>query len=146
MKRTALAFYLANWYALAVCGLVLALQHPSGSMAQWLADLPWTSWGTQGFEALIQGEALSGGALWLLMGASLAAVGVIGSLLASLHALTTPASATPQAKARRRAAPGAINATPGDAAALSEQGDAAAGLVEDPQLRQLIQQLNTRLG
>jgi len=139
MQRKWLMFYLANWYAFAVSGALMALQHPSGT---WLADLPWAFWGTEIAQALAGGEAVSGGALWILMGATLAALGVVASLVISLSWLAD------QDSARK---PQAFNPAPDPQtlpaeAPLTPRAREAADLVEDPQLRSLIQQLNTRLG
>ncbi len=137
MQRKWLMFYLANWYAFAVSGALMALQHPSGT---WLADLPWAFWGTEIAQALAGGEAVSGGALWILMGATLAALGVVASLVISLSWLAD------QDSARK---PQALNPDPQTLPAeapLTPRAREAADLVEDPQLRSLIQQLNTRLG
>jgi hypothetical protein len=134
MKRKWLMFYLANWYAFAVSGALMALQHPSGP---WLAGLPWAFWGTEIAQALAGGEAVSGGALWILMGASLAALGVVASLVASLSWLARTQQATPR--------PTDALSAPSEAA-LTPRAQEAADLVEDPRLRSLIQQLNTRLG
>ncbi len=139
MKRKWLMFYLANWYAFAVSGALMALQHPSGS---WLADLPWAFWGTEIAQALAGGEAVSGGALWILMGASLATLGVVASLVASLSWLANPNQARTQQATPR--APDAPSVPP--EAPLTPRAQEAADLVEDPRLRSLIQQLNTRLG
>ncbi len=139
MQRKWLMFYLANWYTFAVSGALMALQHPSGT---WLADLPWAFWGTEIAQALAGGEAVSGGALWILMGATLAALGVVASLVISLSWLAD------QDSARK---PQALNPAPDPQtlpaeAPLTPRAREAADLVEDPQLRSLIQQLNTRLG
>jgi|LauGreDrversion4_2_1035121.scaffolds.fasta_scaffold15191_7 hypothetical protein len=139
MKRKWLLFYLANWYAFAVSGALMALQHPSGT---WLADLPWAFWGTEIAQALAGGEAVSGGALWILLGASLAALGVVASLVISLSWMAD------QDQARK---PQALSQAPDPQAATSEapltpRAQEAVDLVEDPRLRSLIQQLNTRLG
>ncbi len=137
MQRKWLMFYLANWYAFAVSGALMALQHPSGT---WLADLPWAFWGTEIAQALAGGEAVSGGGLWILMGATLAALGVVASLVISLSWLAD------QDPARK---PQALNPDPQTLPAeapLTPRAREAADLVEDPQLRSLIQQLNTRLG
>ena len=137
MQRKWLMFYLANWYTFAVSGALMALQHPSGT---WLADLPWAFWGTEIAQALAGGEAVSGGALWILMGATLAALGVVASLVISLSWLAD------QDSARK---PQALNPDPQTLPAeapLTPRAREAADLVEDPQLRSLIQQLNTRLG
>lgn len=137
MKRMWLAFYLANWYAFAVAGVLMSVQHSGGS---WLAGLPWTSWGTEIGEALAGGHAASGGAWWLLLGAVLALTGVAASLVASLLWL----AAHGEAGARPR--PVATLPADGREAAFSERAREAASLVEDPRLRSLIQQLHTRLG
>ena len=139
MQRKWLMFYLANWYAFAVSGALMALQHPSGT---WLANLPWAFWGTEIAQALAGGEAVSGGALWILMGATLAALGVVASLVISLSWLAD------QDSARK---PQALNPAPdpqtlSSEAPLTPRAREVADLVEDPQLRSLIQQLNTRLG
>lgn len=139
MKRKWLAFYLANWYAFAVAGVMMSLQHPDGS---WLAALPWTTWGTELGLALAGGDAASGGACWLLMGASLALAGVAGSLVASLRWLAAHDDAQ-SVRTQRQAA----NAPSGErVAAFGDSAREAASLVEDPRLRSLIQQLNRRLG
>ncbi len=129
--RTWLVLYLVHWYCLAVSGVMLSLQIPSGS---WLSGLPWTSWGTELADGLTQGDPVSGGALWIGLGALLMALGVAGSIVASLLRLARGVDA---AAAPRRDGP---------PASLSEQAREAAGLVEDPQVRRLIQQLNSRLG
>jgi hypothetical protein len=142
MQRKWLVFYLANWYAFAVSGALMALQHPSGA---WLADLPWAFWGTEIAQALAGGDAVSGGALWILIGVSLTSLGVIASLAASLRWLVHQ---DPAAKARKPvSAPRASDpqVAPSEAP-LTSRAQEAAELVEDPQLRSLIQQLNTRLG
>ncbi len=139
MQRQWLMFYLANWYAFAVSGVLMALQHPSGS---WLADLPWAFWGTEIAQALAGGDSVSGGALWILLGASLVTLGVIASLVISLSWLADQDSARkPQALTQ---APDPQ--TRPSEAPLTPRAREAADLVEDPQLRSLIQQLNTRLG
>lgn len=139
MKRKWLAFYLANWYAFAVAGVMMSLQHPDGS---WLAALPWTTWGTELGLALAGGNAASGGAWWLLMGATLAFIGVAGSLVTSLQWLAAHDEAhSVRAQRQAAAAPSGERAT-----AFSDSAREAAGLVEDPGLRSLIQRLNTRLG
>ena len=139
MKRNWLMFYLANWYAFGVSGALMALQHPAGA---WLADLPWGSWGTEIAQALAGGEAVSGGALWILMGASLASVGVVASLAISLSWLADQDQTRKPVSAPR--APPSQAAPP--EAPLTSRAQEAVDLVEDPQLRSLIQQLNTRLG
>lgn len=137
MKRKWLMFYLANWYAFAVSGALMALQHPAGT---WLADLPWAFWGTEIAQALAGGEAVSGGALWILMGAGLTTLGVIASFVASLSWLADHDQARkPQTSARPH--PSVAPEVP-----LTSRAQEAANLVEDPRLRSLIQQLNTRLG
>jgi len=138
MMRKWLAFYIANWYALAVSAVLLSQQHPTG---YWLADLPWASWGTELALGLTDREAVSGRALWLLLGTVLVCAGVIGSLVASLAWLAD------HAMERESPAPTAkIQAPPAPAAALSEQAREAADLVDDPQLRSLMQRVNARLG
>ncbi len=141
MQRKALALYLANWYAWAVSGILMALQHPAGS---WLADLPWASWGTELGRTLTEGEAASGGAWWLLMGTLLALGGIVGSLVVSLLWL----AARDEAGASGTSRPGQLMSRPQETqeAAFTDRAQEAAGLVEDPRLRSLIQQLNTRLG
>ncbi|MEY4710652.1 MAG: hypothetical protein RIS88_102 [Pseudomonadota bacterium] len=132
MRHKWLAFYLANWYACAVAGLLMSMQHPAGS---WLASLPWTTWGTEFEQALAGGAAVSGGAVWILMGALLTALGAATSLVAGLLWLSRPA-----------AAPTAPPEPGPHEAPLSDTARDAAALVQDPGLRTLMQQLNTRLG
>lgn len=139
MKRKWLMFYLANWYAFAVSGALMALQHPSGS---WLADLPWAFWGTEIAQALAGGEAASGGALWILLGASLTTLGVIASLVVSLAWMADQDAVRKQQATPRAPDPQALAPEP----PLTPRAQEAANLVEDPRLRSLIQQLNTRLG
>jgi hypothetical protein len=139
MKRKWLMFYLANWYAFAVSGALMALQHPSGS---WLADLPWAFWGTEIAQALAGGEATSGGALWILMGASLTALGVIASLVVSLSWMADQDQARKPQTTPRAPDPQTLAPEP----PLTLRAQEAADLVEDPRLRSLIQQLQTRLG
>ncbi len=139
MQRKWLMFYLANWYAFAVSGALMALQHPSGT---WLADLPWAVWGTEIAQALAGGEAASGGALWILMGASLTALGVIASLVISLSWLADQDQAREQQATPRVPDPQTLACEP----PLTPRAQEAADLVEDPRLRSLIQQLHTRLG
>ncbi len=139
MKRTWLAVYLANWYAFAVAGVLLSLQRPGGS---WLATLPWTAWGTEIGMALAGQEPASGGAGWILMGAALTRAGVAASVVASLMWLAANDSArTPGLQRPAAGAPEAARE-----AAFTDSAREAASLVEDPRLRSLIQQLNTRLG
>lgn len=139
MKRKALAFYLANWYAWAVAGVLLALQHPGGS---WLADLPWASWGTELGLALAGTEAASAAAWWLLMGAMLTLVGVSVSLVISLQWLAMQDETTPAHRG-----PALKSVLPAPAMpTFEDSAREAANLVEDPRLRSLIQQLHTRLG
>lgn len=139
MKRKWLMFYLANWYAFAVSGVLMAYQHPSDT---WLADLPWAFWGTELAQALAGGEAVSGGALWILMGASLTTLGVVASLGVSLLWLADPNQARKQQAAPRTPDPQPLPPE----SPLTPRAQEAADLVEDPRLRSLIQQLNTRLG
>lgn len=139
MKRKALTFYLANWYAWAVAGVLMALQHPAGS---WLADLPWAFWGTELGLALVGAEAASAGAWWLLMGTILVLAGVVGSVVTSLQWLAAQDDPT---TVRPGQAPKSVPPAPG-AQTFSESAREAADLVEDPRLRSLIQQLHTRLG
>lgn len=139
MKRKALVFYLANWYAWAVAGVLMALQHPSGS---WLADLPWAFWGTELGQAMTGGEAASAGAWWLLMGTVLVIAGVAGSVVTSLQWLAAQADTAAACPGQAlKSAP-----QPPGAQTFSESAREAANLVEDPRLRSLIQQLHTRLG
>ena len=139
MKRKWLMFYQANWYAFAVSGALMALQHPSDT---WLADLPWAFWGTEIAQALAGGEAVSGAALWILMGASLATLGVVASLVASLSWMADQDQARKEQALPRPPDPQSVPAE----APLTARAQEAADLVEDPRLRSLIQQLNTRLG
>lgn len=132
MRRKWLAVYLANWYAYAVAGLLMSMQHPAGS---WLASLPWTTWGTELEQALAGGAAVSGGALWILMGAVLTVLGAAASMVVGLLWLARPA-----------AAPVAPAEPAPHEALLSDNARDAVALVQDPGLRSLIQQLNTRLG
>lgn len=144
MKRKWLVFYLVNWYAFAVSGLLMSQQAASG---HWLSDLPWTSWGTELVEGLGGAQAVSGDALWILMGAALVFTGVLGSVAASIVWLADPSAARMQREQRERPAHEASTVTPGDQAqALASRSQEAAELVEDPKLRALIQRLNTRLG
>ncbi len=140
ITRRWLVFYLANWYAFALAGVLMSLQPGDG---RWLYELPWTSWGTQVAEALAGGEPVSGGALWILMGATLASVGVVASLVVSLAWLSDRGDTSTTQRAARRPA-----ATPADSHAvpLSPQAREAVDLVEDPRVRSLIQQLQARLG
>lgn len=139
MTRRWLAFYLANWYAFALAGVLMSLQHPGG---HWLHDLPWTSWGTELGEALAGQGPVSGGALWILLGATLSAVGVLASLVVSLGWLADQDAR----RDRTRAAAAASGAPPAATEVpLSPKAQEAANLVEDPRLRSLIQQLDTRL-
>ncbi len=139
MNRKALAFYLANWYAWAVAGVLLALQHPGGS---WLADLPWASWGTELGLALAGTEAASAGACWLLMGTLLTVGGVSASVVISLQWLAIQDEGTSV-----RRGPALKSVPPASATqAFDDSAREAADLVEDPRLRSLIQQLHTRLG
>ncbi len=140
MTRRWLAFYLANWYAFALAGVLMSLQHPAG---HWLRDLPWASWGTELGEALAGQGPVSGGALWILMGATLCALGVLASIVVSLGWLADQEAARGQRPAAA-AAPG--GQSPATEPSLSPKAREAAGLVEDPRLRSLIQQLDTRLG
>jgi hypothetical protein len=143
VKRAGLVFYLANWWAFVVAGLLLSLQHTGSS---WLSSLPWAFWGTEIAQALAGGEAATAGAWWILMGTVLTLVGVLASLVTSLLWL---AARDVQSGAGAKRTKWAAN-TPHEAgareAAFSDSAREAAGLVEDPRLRSLIQQLQTRLG
>ncbi len=86
---------------------------------------------------------MSGGALWILMGATLCALGVLASIVVSLGWLADQEAARGQRPAAA-AAPG--GQSPATEPSLSPKAREAAGLVEDPRLRSLIQQLDTRLG
>lgn len=133
-----LAFYLANWYGLAMSGWLLS--QPL-AWTNWLAELPWTSWGTEIAQGLTDGETVSGGALWILVGAILVSAGVLGSLMASVVWLARQAAAHEQSAPSPAPLPQAPRA-----GTLSEQAQQAAELVDDPQVRDLIRRLNTRLG
>lgn len=136
MTRKWLAIYLAHWYSLTVAGLLMALQSPS---ARWLDELPWGSWGTEIAMTLGDGDPLSGGAAWIALGAALVVIGAGWSLWAAIAWIASSASPqTKPAEPPRR--------EPALAGPLSARGAEAAELVEDPQLRQLIHQLNARLG
>ncbi len=137
--RIAVALYLVHWYAFAVSGVMLALQAAPGP---WLASLPWTSWGTELADGLTRGEPVSGGAAWIALGALLAILGVCGSVVASLSWLARQADAA----SGRDAASSRSRAAPDTAATWPVRAREATDLVEDPQVRRLIQQLNTRLG
>lgn len=141
MTRKWVLFYLANWYAFAASGVMLSLQSPT---SDWLASLPWASWGTEWALALTQGELVSGGAAWILLGVGLTAVGAGGSLLACLLWLAREAESA-ATRGQRPAAPAQTRDRAGPSA-VSIQGSEAVDLVEDPRLRRLIQQLTTRLG
>lgn len=138
MKRIGLIVYLANWYAFAVSGWLMAAQDLSGT---WLAGLPWTSWGTELADGLAGTQAVSGGALWLLMGVGLAIIGVLGSVAASMIWLAARSQERQPAVRPPLRAPAPARAGP-----LSQQSQEATALVEDPQLRALIQRLDARLG
>jgi len=139
--RTWLALYLVHWYCFAVSGVLLAQQVPD---ATWLSRLPWTSWGTELADGLTRGDPVTGGALWIALGSLLVALGVTGSLVASLFWLIRGVNVP--ASARTNHAPASRPSPDSRVASLSRQAQEAADLVEDPQVRRLIQQLNTRLG
>lgn len=136
--------WLAHAYALGMSALMLSM--PT-SLASWFGQLPWLYWGTDIVEAFLLGDAPQAGSVWLALlwvQFMVSMVWLLTRVVLALMALLFDAVVL-QVRARAHDTPGTPVAPTEDEEGHASSPAHVMALVEDPDIRQLMQDLDRRL-